>query len=87
MYINDEMAAEPRWGGGGWQAEGEDGMGGIALRFAHSEDIEVPLFGYPVRPRHQHFTPLRTTEERARSRSSESEERARLARIARRRNS
>lgn len=86
MCINDEMAAEPRWVGGGWQVEGEDGMGGIATRFAHREDVEVPLFGYPHRPRHPHFTPPRATEEKPRRRSSESAERARLARIMRRRN-
>lgn len=89
MRINDEMAAEPTWAGGGWSAEDEDGMGGIATRFTHrdTDDLEVPIYGYPVRPRHPHFTaPCRATEEKSRSRSPESVERARQARISRRRN-
>ena len=86
MFINDEMAAESRWGGGGWQTEGEDGCGGIATRFAQREDIEVPAFGYPVRPRHPHWAPLRrSSEEGSRSRHPQ-DDRVRQARIARRRN-
>lgn len=87
MYINDEMAAETRFGGGGWQCEGEDGFGGIATRFAQREDVEVPIYGYPVRPRHPYFaSPRVTADERPRRRSPQSVERARQARIARRRN-
>lgn len=85
MRINDEMAAEPKWGGGGWQSEGEDGMGGIAMRFAHLG--ERFYHEAPERPRHPHFTqPRRAMEEKSRTRSPESVERARLARISRRRN-
>lgn len=85
MYINDEMAAEARWAGGGWQAEGEDGMGGIATRFAYRSP--KVYFEAPTQPRHPHFTsPRRAAEDQPRCRSPKSAERARQARISRRRN-
>ncbi len=85
MRINDEMAAEPKWGGGGWQSEGEDGMGGIAPRFAFQG--ERFYHEAPERPKHPAFTPpRRATEDRPRHRSPESVERAKQARISRRRN-
>lgn len=87
MGINDEMAAEARWAGGGWQQEGEDGFGGIAPRLPVKEDVEVPLFGYPHRPRHPYFSLCPVADEKLRSHSPQSTERARQARIARRRNS
>lgn len=89
MRINDEMAAEPTWAGGGWQCEGEDGVGGIATRFAHrdTDTIEVPIYGYPIRPKHPYFSPSRrAADEKPRRRSPESAEQARQARISRRRN-
>lgn len=86
MRINDEMAAEARFGGGGWQCEGEDGVGGIAPRLPVREDVEVPIFGYPRRPRHAYFSSRPAADERPRSRSPQSAERARQARILRRRN-
>lgn len=86
MNISDEMAAEPKWGGGGWQCEGEDGCGGIAPRLPVKEDVEVPIFGYPRRPRHAYFLARPVADEKPRSRSPQSVERARQARILRRRN-
>lgn len=64
MMINDEMAAEARWCGGGWQAEGEDGVGGIAFRPAYQG--ERFFYEAPERPRHPYFSPPRRRSEHPR---------------------
>lgn len=63
---------------------GEDGCGGIAPRPVHRD----PKFYFeaPEQPRHPHWSPPRVCSERPQSPRRPRSDKARLARIARRRN-